>query len=217
MEPQTYNHYVTLNESNHIIAAYSDGPMQGRIPENATLITAKGGYQFALGGKQNPPLYDGEVALYKWNGKKALPRTQKEIKTEKEAARIAAQRASKLSELSEACSAAIYAGIEKNGERYSLTIYDQLELFAQKAALDAGALAVPYHADGALCRMYAADEFNPIAEAAMAHIFYHRTYCNHAGAWARRADAAELAAIEYGAPLPPDLAEAMEAVLAASA
>ena len=116
-----------------------------------------------------------------------------------------------------ACSAAIYAGIEVNGRRYSLTEHDQTELMAQNAAVAAGAQAIPYHADGELCRMYPAAEFAALAQAATAHVFYHRTYCNHLNAWIKRANLEELAGIVYGAELPGDLAASMEALLATAA
>ena len=84
-----------------------------------------------------------------------------------------------------ACSAAIYAGVEVGGARYSLTEHDQTELMAQNAAVAAGAAAVPYH----------------------------RTYCNHVNAWIARAGLDELAAIEYGAELPADLAASMAQIM----
>ena len=112
-----------------------------------------------------------------------------------------------------ACSAAIYAGVEVGGARYSLTEHDQTELIAQNAAVAAGAAAVPYHADGELCRMYTAAEFSALAQAATAHVFYHRTYCNHVNAWIARAGLDELAAIEYGAELPADLAASMARIM----
>ena len=74
---------------------------------------------------------------------------------------------------------------------------------------------MPYHADGELCRMYPAEEFAVLAQAAMAHVFYHRTYCNHVNAWIARAEAEELAGITYGAELPEDLAASMAAILEA--
>ena len=125
-------------------------------------------------------------------------------------------RAAKLQEIGLACTAAIYAGIEVEDAHYSLTEHDQTELMAQNAAIAAGAQAVPYHADGQLCRMYPAEEFAALAQAATAHVFYHRTYCNHLNAWIRRAELPELAGIAYGAELPEDLAEHMEAVLEAA-
>ena len=119
-------------------------------------------------------------------------------------------------EIGAACSAAIYAGIEVNGRWYSLTEHDQTEIMAQYATVKEGGLAVPYHADGELCRMYPAEEFAALAQAATAHVFYHRTYCNHLNAWIKRADLEELAGVTYGAALPEDLAAHMAGVLAAA-
>ena len=112
-----------------------------------------------------------------------------------------------------ACSAAIYAGVDVGGAHYSLTEHDQTELLAQAQAVKDGAQAVPYHADGELCRMYPAAEFSALAQAATAHVFYHRTYCNHVNAWIARAGLDELAAIEYGAELPADLAASMAQII----
>ena len=52
-----------------------------------------------------------------------------------------------------------------------------------------------------------------IAQASVAHIIDHTTYCNHLFEWIRRADAAELAGITYGAELPDDLAAHMQEIL----
>ena len=125
-------------------------------------------------------------------------------------------RAAKAKEISAECSAAIYAGVDVGESHYSLTEHDQTELLAQTQAVKEGAPAVPYHADGELCRMYPAEEFTALAQAAYAHVFYHRTYCNHAFAWIARADLAELDSIKYGAELPADLAERMAAIIAAA-
>ena len=124
-------------------------------------------------------------------------------------------REAKRQEIGLACSAAIYAGIDVGESHYSLTVHDQTEIMAQYATVKEGAAAVPYHADGELCRMYTADEFAALAQAATGHVFYHRTYCNHMNAWIRRADLEELPTIVYGAKLPEDLAESMAAILAA--
>ena len=122
-------------------------------------------------------------------------------------------RAAKKQEIGLGCSAAIYAGIDVAGSHYSLTEHDQTELLAQAQAVKEGAQAVPYHADGELCRMYPAAEFSALAQAATAHVFYHRTYCNHVNAWIARAGLDELAAIEYGAELPADLAASMAQIM----
>lgn len=125
-------------------------------------------------------------------------------------------RTAKLQEIGLACSAAIYAGVDVGGSHYSLTEHDQTEIMAQYTVVKEGAAAVPYHADGELCRMYPAEEFAALAQAATAHVFYHRTYCNHVNAWIRRAGLEELAGITYGAALPEDLAESMAKIISAA-
>jgi len=114
------------------------------------------------------------------------------------------------------CSAAIYAGVDVGGKRYSLTEHDQTEIMAQLQTVKEGAAFVPYHADGELCRMYSAAEFSEVAKAATAFIFYHRTYCNHLNAWIKRATLKQLDGIKYGAELPSDLAESMAAIISES-
>ena len=125
-------------------------------------------------------------------------------------------REAKRQEMGLACSAAIYAGFELGGSRYSLAEHDQTEIMAQYAAVKEGAAAVPYHADGELCRMYPAEEFTALAQAATAHVFYHRTYCNHLNAWIDRAGLEELTDIAYGDELPEDLVEHMAGVLSSA-
>jgi len=118
-------------------------------------------------------------------------------------------RVAKRLEMGVHATAAIHAGVEVGGKRYSLTEHDQTELMAQLKAVREGAPAVPYHADGELCRMFTAEEFTAVATAAMQHIFFHRTYCNHINGWIRRGKLAEVTAIHYGIDLPKDLAERM--------
>lgn len=125
-------------------------------------------------------------------------------------------RAAVKQEIGAACTAAIYAGITVGESRYSLTEHDQTEIMAQFTAVKEGAAAVPYHADGELCRMYPAEEFTALAQAATAHVFYHRTYCNHLNAWIARADLEELGRVTYGAALPEDLDKHMAEVVSAA-
>ena len=127
------------------------------------------------------------------------------------------KRAAKHAEISAASEAAIYAGMDvettQGTEHFSLTEKDQINLTAAKNAVDKGAAAYPYHADDTRCRIFTADEINAIAQASIAHIMYHTTYCNHLFDWIRRADAAELTGITYGAELPDDLAAHMQEIL----
>lgn len=127
------------------------------------------------------------------------------------------KRAAKHAEISAASEAAIYAGMDvettQGTEHFSLTEKDQINLTTAKNAVDKGAAAYLYHADDARCRIFTADEINAISQASVTHIIYHTTYCNHLFEWIRRADAAELAGITYGAELPDDLAAHMQEIL----
>lgn len=136
---------------------------------------------------------------------------------------VSVLRSEKLSEISDACRAAILAGVDvefSDGttSHFSLEETDQINLTTAYAALQAGATEYPYHADGQLCRMYPAADIAAISQAAASHKLYHLTYCNHLMAWAKRVETAdELAAITYGAELPEDLAANMQEVLADAA
>jgi len=134
---------------------------------------------------------------------------------------LSERRLSKLQEIAAACSTAIAAGFDVqlsdgSTEHYSLTETDQINLSAAVAAVQAGAQVYPYHADGALCKLYQAADIINIGTAATEHKLYHTTYCNHLNAWIRRTESfAELDAISYGAALPTDLADNMAAIIAA--
>ena len=127
------------------------------------------------------------------------------------------KRAAKHAEISAASQAAIYAGMDvettQGTEHFSLTEKDQINLTTAKNEIDKGAPVYLYHTDDTLCRIFTAEEINAIAQASVAHIIYHTTYCNHLFEWIRRADAAELAGITYGAELPDDLASHMQEIL----
>ena len=127
------------------------------------------------------------------------------------------KRAAKHAEISAASEAAIYAGMDvettQGTEHFSLTEKDQINLTTAKKEIDKGASIYLYHTDDTLCRIFTAEEINAIAQASIAHIIYHTTYCNHLFEWIRRADAAELAGITYGAELPDDLAAHMQEIL----
>lgn len=127
------------------------------------------------------------------------------------------KRAAKHAEISAASEAAIKAGMDvettQGTEHFSLQETDQINLKTATDDVKAGATFYPYHADGELCRIFTAAEINAIGQASKAHKLYHTTYCNHLFDWIRRADAAELAGITYGAELPEDLAAHMQEIL----
>ena len=128
------------------------------------------------------------------------------------------KRAAKTAAMSAACNTAITAGMDvettQGTEHFSLQETDQINLTAAVTAVQQGAAGYPYHADGELCRMFTAAEIGAVGQASIAHKLYHTTYCNHLFAWIRRATAAELSGITYGAELPEDLAASMQALLA---
>ena len=223
MNMELYNkHYIATRPDSAITDSWSDGPHPEKDTANAVCINEQGGYQLQLilNGEQteeNPPIYtmDG-IPLYKWDGEQIIPRTDEEIEADRAAMHpLDELRAMKKEKIGAACTAAIYAGVDVDGSHYSLTEHDQMELTAQYTLVKEGVPAVPYHADGELCRMYPADEFTALARMAMAHVFYHRTYCNHVNAWIARAEVEELDGIVYGAELPEDLAANMAAILEA--
>ena len=131
-------------------------------------------------------------------------------------------RAAKEDALSAASHAAIVDGMDvattHGTEHFSLQETDQINLTTAYNAILSGAAGYPYHADGALCRMFTAEEITAISNASIAHKLYHTTLCNHLLTWARRAETAEeLAGIAYTAEgLPEDLAANMAQVLAAA-
>ena len=159
------------------------------------------------------------IPRYKLADGAPLERTQEEI----DADRLPGTKAAKEKELSNACNAAIVAGMDvetsQGMEHFSLQETDQINLTTALSAVEAGAAGYPYHADGQLCRMFVGDEIRAIAQASIQHKLYHTTLCNHLLTWARRAEtAAELEGITYSADaLPEDLAANMTQVLADSA
>ena len=130
-------------------------------------------------------------------------------------------RTAKESELSAACNQAITAGMDvtttQGTEHFSLHETDQINLTTAYNAVVSGVPQYPYHADGALCRMFSADEIKDISAASIKHKMYHTTLCNHLLTWARRAETEEeLDGITYTADgLPDDLAKNMAQIMAA--
>lgn len=106
--------------------------------------------------------------------------------------------AKKVDEISTACNVAIEAGVDYNGEHYSLTSQDQTNILAWGNRASNG-MYVPYHADGEHCRPYSPDEFTGLVETAIGHIAQHTTYCNLLMRWIETlTDIAEIEAVVYG-------------------
>ena len=128
-------------------------------------------------------------------------------------------RTAKLAELDAAAQTAIIAGCDvtlTDGTtgHISLTAEDQINLTTAQAAVQSGATGYPYHLDGELCKIYPAADILAMGKAAVSHILYQTTLCNHLLTWVRRVTTTDaLAGITYGAPLPDDLKANMEAII----
>jgi len=135
---------------------------------------------------------------------------------------LVSARAAKLAELSDACRAAIVAGMDvettQGMEHFALEETDQINLTTALSAVQQGAEGYPYHADGALCRMFSSAEIEVVAAASIRHKLYHTTLCNHLMTWARRVETVEeLSVVTYSADaLPEDLAFNMAMILTAA-
>ena len=151
-----------------------------------------------------------EIAAWETEHPDPNAKTLEELRVDKEA------------EISDACNAAIVAGMDvetaQGTEHFSLQETDQINLTPAYNAIISGAANYPYHADGQLCRMFTAEEITAISTASISHKLYHTTLCNHLLTWVRRAETTEeLGSITYSADnLPEDLAANMAQVLAAA-
>jgi len=126
----------------------------------------------------------------------------------------------RLGEINAACEAVITVGMDistsQGVKHFSLASEDQMNITALQMQLEKAQAGlpssvnltkgIPYHADGELCRYWSPEDFVIIAEAAVGHIFYHQTYCNHLRTYISRIeDIAELKSVQYGMQLPDDL------------
>ena len=116
---------------------------------------------------------------------------------------------SKINEMSRTCNQVIEAGfdIELGGkvEHFSLTTQDQLNLISLSSMAANGMEAIPYHADGEVCRFYSNAEMQAIVTQATAFKIYHTTYYNALKNYINSLDTIEeIAAVTYGMPLPEE-------------
>ena len=120
-------------------------------------------------------------------------------------------RAKKLEEASDACEAAITAGIDVlfgdgTQEHFSLEVPDQSNIDSIFNAVLLGATAYPYHADGKQCKLYSAADIVTLYTAKQSTITQQTTYNNSLRQWIGRETSLEvLKGISYGVELPEDL------------
>ena len=117
---------------------------------------------------------------------------------------------SKIAEMNNKCNKTIIAGFDavlSDGKVYhfSLTTQDQLNLITLSTMLDSGETAIPYHADGELCRFYSAADIKTILETATQFKTYHVSYFNSLKSYILSLDKIEsVRAIVYGISIPPE-------------
>lgn len=121
----------------------------------------------------------------------------------------------KKSELSTECEKIIVAGVDVGDAHYSLTIEDQANILAWMAVAQTGK-AVPYHQDGQPCRIYTAEEFMEVANAAVAFKTAQTTYCNLLMRQVEAmTDVDEVKAVKYGVTqLEGEYAEQYQVIMA---
>lgn len=111
------------------------------------------------------------------------PEPSPEPEPEPEDITVAYAKKLKLKDMSNTCNNIIFAGIDvvlsdEETHHFSLTEYDQLNLFKLETLARSGQEALPYHEDGELCKFYPAVDIIAIANAAAQYITYHTTYFN---------------------------------------
>lgn len=117
-------------------------------------------------------------------------------------------RSSKIQEMSYECHKTIEAGfdLELQGamHHFSLTTQDQLNLMSLSTLAQTQSL-IPYHADGEECVFYSAEDINKIIETATNLKIYQTTYYNSLKTYINALETIEeIAAIEYGIPIPEE-------------
>ena len=134
------------------------------------------------------------------------------IETKEPLERIISQ---KKSELSAECEKTIVAGVDVGDAHYSLTLEDQANILAWMAVAQTGK-SVPDHCDGQPCRIYSAEEFMEVANAAVAFKTAQTTYCNLLMRQVEAmTDVDEVKAVKYGVTqLEGEYAEQYQVIMA---
>lgn len=129
----------------------------------------------------------------------------------------------KISEMSNMCNTVISNGFDivlsdGNAYHYSLTVQDQLNLITLSSMIAAGETAIPYHADGELCREYSAEDISLIIDAATQFKTYHITYYNSLKAYIAAMDnISDVSGVRYGAAIPEEFQSEVLKALSAQA
>lgn len=116
----------------------------------------------------------------------------------------------KISEMSAVCNRIISEGFslalsDGADHHFALTTQDQLNLITLATLVSNGEQAIPYHADGELCKFYSADDVRKIISAATAFKTYHISYFNTIKSYIASLDAmSDVIAVYYGMEIPTE-------------
>lgn len=119
-------------------------------------------------------------------------------------------RNAKIIEMNNTCNKVITNGFDtvlSDGEphHFSLTTQDQLNLITLSTLVERGETAIPYHADGELCKFYSAEDIGVIITMATSFKTYHVSYFNALRAYIESLDTIEsIRALTYGTPIPEE-------------
>lgn len=121
---------------------------------------------------------------------------------------ISELRTRKISEMSEACNAAITSGFDiilSDGITYhfSLEITDQMKISKLADRATNGVSPLPWHADGGLCKFYSSEDILAINSQMEFLVEYHTTYFNSLKNYILNMDDRDtILNIQYGAVIP---------------
>lgn len=119
-------------------------------------------------------------------------------------------RSSKISEMNNKCNTIISAGFDvmlsdAQMHHFSLTVQDQLNLITLSTLVSSGETAIPYHADGELCKYYSVKDINTILTMATTFKTYHTTYFNTLKQYINTLNTiTEINQIQYGMNIPKE-------------
>lgn len=116
----------------------------------------------------------------------------------------------KIAEMNTACNSVITNGFDvklsdENTYHFSLTTQDQLNLITLSAMVSSGETAIPYHADGELCKFYSAEDITTIVSTATAFKTFQVSYYNALRAYVESmTDITSIGVVTYGIAIPEE-------------
>lgn len=129
---------------------------------------------------------------------------------EKEEVTVEYVKSRKIAEMSAACNSVITNGFDvklsdENTYHFSLTTQDQLNLITLSAMVSSGETAIPYHADGELCKFYSAEDITTIVSTATAFKTFQVSYYNALRAYVESmTDITSIGTVTYGIAIPEE-------------